>query len=235
MTRVGEAASVPRTGPAPLVAWPRAAAATALGCAVVVAVLGVIVHGTSSGTAVDDVLERWVHRHFDVYALYDMVQLTTPALIAGLLGFVALGGWLIGRRDVAVLVAVSSAVAVVLAEWVLKPLVGRTNPVVTKMTGITSEAYPSGHETGVSTLLAILALLILRAQVRALVKVTVLVVLAGYFLITAVGLVGQYYHYPSDTLGALALALGCVLATSLLVDRTPVRLTGRVVDQRPTS
>lgn len=210
---------------APLVPWPRAAAAVAIGCAVGFVGIGLVVAGDDHGLALDNAFNRWVLAHFDVYARYDMVQLTDPPVIVAAVAVITVGALLVRRLDLAALAVLAPLVATGLTEWVFKPLFDRTVPSVTQRTGTESEAYPSGHETAVSTVLVVLALILLRARVPLAVKVAGLIVLAGYYAITVVALVGQYFHYLTDTIGALGVAIALVLAVALALDRLAARLS----------
>lgn len=204
---------------APLVPWPRAALAVTIGAVAVFLALGILVWHDDHGLALDNSFHDWVLRTFDVYTRYDMVQLTdrwaivlAAAIIAGLA--------LLARRvDLAALCVAAPLAATGLTEYVLKPIFDRSVPLVARLTGVEAKAYPSGHETAVSSVLVLLALILLRARLPVVLKAGGLVALTSYYVVTVFGLVGQYYHYLTDTLGALAVAIAVVLGGALAIDR----------------
>jgi undecaprenyl-diphosphatase len=106
---------------------------------------------------------------------------------------------------------VSPLLALLLTEQVLKPLVHRTH-----LGGL---AYPSGHESAPACLTTILAVLVLRTGWRLVVKLAAVAALVLYLALCAIALVGAFYHYATDTVGAVFLSVACVLATALVVDR----------------
>jgi hypothetical protein len=93
--------------------------------------------------------------------------------------------------------------AVVLAEYVFKPLVGR------RYQGVLS--YPSGTVTAVT---AVATAWVLTAPPRIRPAVMVVAVLA--VCLTGVAVTGLRWHYPTDALAGVALGVGTVL----LVDGT---------------
>lgn len=204
---------------APLVPWPRAAVTVAISAVVVFVVIGILVWHDDEGLAIDNVFNRWIHRTFDVYTRHDMVQLTNLAAIVTAVAVITGFAVLARRFDVAVLAVGAPVLATGLTEYAFKPLFDRSVPLVARMTGIEAEAYPSGHETAVSSVLVLLALLLLRARLSVVQKVVGLLALCGYYVVTVFGLVGQYFHYLTDTIGALAVAIAVVLGGAMTLDR----------------
>jgi membrane-associated phospholipid phosphatase len=207
----------------PLVPWPRAAAGAAVGAVAAFLVLGILVWHDDHGLGVDNVFNRWVHRTFDVYTRYDMVQLTDVSAIITASAVIAGFALLARRLDVVILAITAPLLATGLTEYVFKPVFARKVPLVARLTGIEAEAYPSGHETAVSSVLVLLGLLLLRARLAIVVKVAGVLVLGAYYVVTVFGLVGQYYHYLTDTIGALAVAAAVVLGGALALDRVARR------------
>jgi membrane-associated phospholipid phosphatase len=203
----------------PLVPWPRAALTAVVVATVLCLGFGLVVRGDDHGLAVDNSFHDWILRSFDVYTRFDMVQLTDRLLIVLATGLVA-GFAVLGRRvDIAVLSVAAPLVATGLTEYVLKPAFDRTVPQVAHMTGVETKAYPSGHEAAVSSVLVVLALLLLRSRLPVSWKVCGVLGLVAYYVDTVFGLVGQYYHYLTDTIGALAVAIAVVLGLGLIIDR----------------
>jgi membrane-associated phospholipid phosphatase len=127
---------------------------------------------------------------------------------------VLIGACLITRRlRGAVLTAVSLPAAIVVTEFVLKPLVGRT------LGGFL--VYPSGHTSRAFAFATVIAVLLLGSQrptwpspVRAALALAALLAAAG----VAVAVTAISYHYFSDTIGGAAVGVGTVLATALALD-----------------
>ena len=143
-----------------------------------------------------------------------------PVLIA----VTALMAWAASKRDwPAMAVAiVGPSVALLLTEYVLKPLIDRTSP-----KGVYS--YPSGHATVVAALVTVALLFVYRylgTQIALLwTPYGIAVVLA-----VAAAVVALRWHYISDAVGGVALGIGvvCIVAgTSDLVASRTERVTHR--------
>jgi undecaprenyl-diphosphatase len=189
----------------------RLAAAVALGCLAVVLVLAVMFHGERTGTRFDDAVYAAIMRHLSTGQLKGLLHLTDPAPMIVLLAAVA--GIAAVRRNwrlVAVTV-ISPLLALLVTEQILKPLVHRTH-----LGGL---AYPSGHESAPACLAAIAAMLVLRTGWRLAAKLASLAALVLDLLLCGIALVGAFYHYATDTVGAVCLSVACVLSTALVVDR----------------
>lgn len=103
----------------------------------------------------------------------------------------------------------------------LKLLVDRDRPDVPDPTYLSdSLSHPSGHASGIVTLVGLLLVAFLRLQPRRHRRATVL---AAIVLVLAVGLtrIGLGAHYPSDVLAGLALGAGWVLVMTALLDAAP--------------
>jgi membrane-associated phospholipid phosphatase len=139
-----------------------------------------------------------------------LAALGGPVPVAAALLLLAPLAWALrGGRGLA-LVLVGPPTAMVTTSLVLKPLVERTRG--------DDLAFPSGHTTSVASLAVVCAVLLLGLPVSRTVR---LLVVAGLgVLVVAVGasLVGRGYHYPTDTLGAVGVALAVVPAAALVVD-----------------
>jgi membrane-associated phospholipid phosphatase len=114
----------------------------------------------------------------------------------------------------AVVAAVATPVAVVLTEFVLKPMVGRT------MGGVLS--LPSGHATSSFALAGTCAVLLLDPPGHQL-SGAVRLVLASLALLAAtavaIGMVARGAHYFTDVVAGAAVGTGMVLACALVLDR----------------
>lgn len=85
-----------------------------------------------------------------------------------------------------------------------------------------SLSHPSGHSSGIVTLVGLLLVAFLRLQQR---RHRVATVTGGVLLVLAVGLtrIALGAHYPSDVLAGFALGAGWVLVMSAAFDALPVR------------
>jgi undecaprenyl-diphosphatase len=189
----------------------RLAGAIALGCLVVVLALAVVVRGRDSGTTLDNKIDPAVIRHLSTSVSTALLHLTDPVVIA--CATAALAALAAARRRwrLFAVTLLSPSLALLLTEVVLKPVVHRTHE--------GALAYPSGHESVPASLATILALLVLQTRWRVRVKAAALAALVLYLVLCAVALVGVFFHYATDTVGAVCLSVTCVLATALVVDR----------------
>lgn len=206
--------------------------------AAVVAGLGFWLHDRWS-TGVDHSITHFfaVHLAGRQTAVF-LLGFSDPTLAVGVCAVVA-GTAALGRRWNVVLLAVSGPlVAVGLTEFVLKPLVHRPLGGGT-YEGVhypVADAFPSGHETGLCALTALLAVLVIRTRWPTAAKALLVALLTAWTLLGAIGLIRNYYHYPTDTIGALGVAVGTVVAAALVIDRLIERrrpLSGRDVPDRP--
>jgi undecaprenyl-diphosphatase len=192
--------------------WLRQPTPVGLGCMLVTVVLGVLVSRQPSGDAPDAVLTRAVTSTFAAHARLAGV-LAVPAeapVIVGVGVLVLLLALFRGRWEIAVLVAAGPVLAVLLVEFVGKPLTGRRHG-----GGL---SYPSGHTTAWVAILcvALLAVGSARSMTRRVLAGVVFVALAGDVMVM---LVAGHYHYPSDTLGGAFFAAGVVLLLAAALDR----------------
>lgn len=189
-------------------ARPRAAVLVA-GCAVVVAVLGVLFARQSRADgfdrAVDAPIITWFAHRQDLAGWLSYPGTLIPAVAASVI--IAAACLLAGRPNGAVLAVAAVPVATGLSDAVLKPLVHRTY-----LGGV---VYPSGHTTTVFALAAVLTVLLLRSgtALRVLIPVAYLVALA-----VVVAVIGLRYHYFTDTVAGAALGTGTVCGLALLLD-----------------
>lgn len=198
----------------------RPAAVIAACSLAVTAVLSVITAHSSRPDGLDRTVDSWVQRTFGVHhgALLLLEDVGKPAEAVVLTLVIVLACLAARRVNGAALTAVSVVVSVVLTEFVLKPVVGRT------LGGYL--VYPSGH-TGIAfTLASVIVVLMLNPRRRQFRRPVKVVVAAGVALIgsaVAVAMIGLHAHYFTDTVGGAALAIGVVLTTTFLVDTERLR------------
>ena len=154
-------------------------------------------------------LDVWGYRvlpaSFDPRWAHDFAALgSLTVLIAGVIAVFLIGV----LRDWARAIACASApvIAVLIVQDLAKPLVGRH-------IGITgSSSYPSGTVAAVAAL-ATAATLVMPRMLRP------LVALAGAFALvgTCAAVIVLRWHYPTDTLGGIAVGIGAVLVIDALM------------------
>src|SRR4051794_1206597 len=115
------------------------------------------------------------------------------------------------RWRAAALVVLGPSVAVVLTEYILKPLVGRHIGYAL--------SFPSGHTTGAFAIAVTSVVLLLDNQrvhhtLRIALAVLAVILAAG----VAAAVVGLGYHYTTDAVGGFCVALGAVLGVAVLID-----------------
>jgi membrane-associated phospholipid phosphatase len=195
----------------------RTAALVATGCAAVTASLALAFAGQARPDGLDSAVDTHVRSGLGQYdeqlhllaELGDLVPVTvlTAALILACLAM--------RRRRGAALACLAVPGAVALTEFVLKPLVGRT------IHGAYL-CFPSGHATASFALATTCAVLLasparprLSGAARLLLVFGVAVVAAA----VATAMVALGHHYFTDGVAGMAVGVGMVLLTALLIDR----------------
>ncbi len=165
-------------------------------------------------------VDRWVSGHlaerlpvagFQLgYSGYDAIaRAGAPAFVV--MTMVVALGWAIRRRDVegGLLAVAGPGVALVVAEFVAKPLVGRQDPAG-------SWSFPSGTVTAVAAALAVSVILVYRwaGLTRAIAAALMLAVVP---IVMCVAVVELRWHYATDAAAGLALgvAVACAIAAVL--------------------
>ena len=189
------------------------AAAVALGCAAVVAALGLRYANQTRAGAFDRSVDGWFLDHVNYRTALWFADLgNAPVVFVCAVAVLGLALWLRYPRG-ALLAVLAPIAATSLTEYVVKPLVERTKDGYL--------AYPSGHTTGWCSVVFVVVLLALgparrrvpaRASTAAAAAALVLAVLC------MLGLIGSDYHYATDVIGGLGVAVATVLALSLAID-----------------
>lgn len=213
--------------PRPLISarWRLPALGLVTTCAVVTGALGVLLAGRT-GTHPDAVVERALAMHTglarEVGRVLANVGNPIPVTV-GMVGVLWFGHARAGRPGL-VFAAAAPLAAMATTSLVLKPVVDRTRS--------GELAFPSGHTTAITSMACAVAVLVLSSpDVRRAWRYSVLGAAALLSLGVAVSMTGRGYHYPSDTVGGLAVGVGVVLAVALVLDRTGVpRAAGAVVE-----
>jgi len=210
----------------PLVATrgrPAAAVAIAVGAAVAVVLAVIVWHGTT--TSFDTwVFERGYSPLGPQFGCRRRMWLLFSEPVVSILVPIAIVVWaaVTRQRNLAVFAAVGPLVALGVTELIGKPLVDRLlGPGVLRgsTAGAVSGAYPSGHETGLVSWLLVGLLVVFRQTGSVRWRVAALVVAVVWAVLGAFGLTMNYYHYATDTIGAMGLTVAVVLGVALLFDR----------------
>jgi hypothetical protein len=212
---------------AELVPWRRPAVAIAGVCAALVAAMGYAFHDQSHGSWFDQRVDPHIGR-INKHVLLLLLHLSDPPAVV--VAYVVLIVVLIVRqrwRSVA-LAALTPAVAILSVEHILKPAIYRTQYLYElQLHERGALAFPSGHETGVGSFLAVCGLLASTAAWSRGVRITVVAAIVVVALLAAVGLVGRFYHFATDTFGAILYCVAVVLVVGLLIDWVVGRLGPR--------
>ncbi len=198
------------------------AGALLAGCAILVAVLGLVfAHQAEADQldhAVDSPIITWLGGHQGLAAWLAApgsqippVVLSAAIVVACLLG---------GRLNGAMLAAAAVPAAVGLNDGLFKPLVHRT------YLGILS--YPSGHTATMFALAATVAVLLLGPPRPATARrLRVLIPAAACVLggVVAIGVIGLRWHYFTDTVAGAAVGIGTVCGLALILDLPFARRT----------
>ena len=214
-----------------LIARPRTALAAIATSAAVVLVLGLLVHDDTGTNWFDSGVLRVIDDLVPARVGEWGLDLTDPTLVFGLMTLIALCGAVARRWDVVALTAAVPLISVLLTEEVLKPLVHRTNGMFVLAPGQAPLlAYPSGHETGLGSLVCVAGLLVVAAALPLRWKVLWCAMLAVALVGGAIGLIAHYYHFATDTIGAFGVTVSVTLTLALALDQVTARLAAR---QRP--
>ena len=191
------------------------AGALLAGCAILVAVLGLVfahqARADQLDHAVDSPIITWLGGHQGLAAWLAAPGSQIPAVV--LSAAIVVACLLGGRLNGAVLAAAAVPAAVGLNDGLFKPLVHRT------YLGVLS--YPSGHTATMFALAATVAVLLLipprparAGGLRVLIPAAACV-LGGA---VAVGVIGLRWHYFTDTVAGAAVGIGTVCGLALLLD-----------------
>jgi membrane-associated phospholipid phosphatase len=139
------------------------------------------------------------------------VLLAVSALVIAMLA--------LGRLRGALLAAIAPAVATLITEAILKPLVGRIQ---------LGQAYPSGHATGFCAVAFVVVVLALDQRPGRLPRPVQLIVCSGALLLVGcvcIALVAAHYHFATDVIGGVCVALVTVLTLAVVIDGVADRRT----------
>ena len=201
-----------------LVPWPRRAWLAIVVCLVVVGSMGVAFHDKNHGTPFDVSVDGWIHHHGQ--SLWKtLIHVTDPATVTVLYLILIVWAVVLRRWDVVTLAVFTPPATILSVEFVLKPWVHRLpTGDLAVFGGNVPLAYPSGHESGIGSFLAVSGLLVVASAWPLWRKLAVLGAILVVALVASVALVGRYYHYATDTIGSIFFSIAVVLVVGLIVD-----------------
>jgi membrane-associated phospholipid phosphatase len=192
--------------------WRRpAAVAAVVGLAVFLVLAVLLFHGTR--TTFDSWVFRVLPPHISAGHNELLLGFTEPSVSVLLLALTLVLALSARRYDLAVLAALGPALGTVLASDIAKPIIHRT------LFGGAQGTFPSGHETGVTCTATVLLVAFGQLPLRRAARCALVAVLAAWVVISAVALTRFYYHYATDTIGAIGLSVAFVLGSAALLDR----------------
>ncbi len=186
------------------------------------------VHDSRDPKPIDDTVLRWLLEHTGTGAQQAMLALTEPVLTVGGCAVVGLGALIVRRFDVLALAVIGPLGGLFLESHVLKPWINRLYGLVEELTQgriKAGYAFPSGHETGLTSLTTLLVIVLLTSGASRRWKAALTAIAALWTFVGALGLVRSGYHYFTDTLGGIALAVGLMLTVALVVDVVAARFS----------
>ncbi|HEY4021888.1 MAG TPA: phosphatase PAP2 family protein [Pseudonocardiaceae bacterium] len=184
-------------------------------------VIGVLMAGQQQPGRVDRMLIRQVHAMVgDRGKLAELLLAPTDTGVIAAAAVLLVVIALVRRRwDVVVLAVAGPAIAVGLAELVLKPVFDR------RLYGLLS--YPSGHAVASVAVYTVATMALTSGATRLWRRIAA----AGWGLLTIVvmtGLVAMNCHYPTDTVGGVCVAVGVILPCALVSDTITHRHRAKV-------
>jgi membrane-associated phospholipid phosphatase len=191
----------------------------------------VLTFGHRGSTRFDTWAFEELYAHVSTGAAGTLLGFSTPQIGISLAALAALVAALVRRWDVAALAALGPTVTVVVTEFVLKPTLGRA--LVIDGVGVTG-VFPSGHESVVASTACVLAVVVWQLPMGRGVRAVVLTMLGAWTVLAALGLVRNFWHYATDTIGAACLSVAVVLGMALAIDAVAGRRAGRR-DARPAA
>ena len=211
----------------PVVPWRRTGLVIVLVCLAAVLSGVIAFFHTSRSNAFDNRVGTWVIDTVSHRTLLHLLKITTPRWVFGAIAVLVVLLLVLRRFRLAAVAALGPGLTIVLTEWVIKPIVHRTYIAPIVVNGRELYLYPSGHEAGVATLTAVLVLIVAAMTSSRVVLALAIVSAAFVDFLAAVALVGNGFHFATDTIGAVCLSLACVIGCGLVIDLVVERRAAR--------
>jgi hypothetical protein len=207
----------------PLLARRGLAVVIVIGAVLATAALGVrYAHTRTPGRFdrhLDDAIQRRVAGH--PHLVMHVIDLADPGSIIVICALLCALFLLLNRTRLAVLAVLGPTLAGGLVDLVLKPLFNRHLA--------TMLSFPSGHTAATASL----ALVVICAMVGPgrlpwpwVLRWLIALAATASVPIMAIALVSGGYHYATDTIGGLLVAIACVLSVALVIDAIAGQPTG---------
>jgi membrane-associated phospholipid phosphatase len=186
---------------------------------VVVAVLGTAALGvryahTRTPGRFDRHLDAAIQRHVAGHPhLVRVTELADPGSIIVICALLCALFLLLNRTRLAVLAVLGPALAGGLVDLVLKPLFDRHLK--------TMLSFPSGHTAATASLALVVIFAMLgpgRLQWPLVLRCLIAAAATASVPVIAIALIGGGYHYATDTIGGLLVAIACVFSVALVID-----------------
>jgi undecaprenyl-diphosphatase len=210
----------------PLLARPGLAGVIVVAAAVATAALGARYARTRTpgrlDRHLDDEIQRRVAGHS--HLLVKVIDLADPGSIIVICALLCALFLLMNRTRLAFLAVLGPALAGGLVDLVLKPLFDRHLG--------SSLAFPSGHTAGTASVALVVIIAMIgpsRLPWPFAIRWLIAAAATASVPVIAIALVGGGYHYATDTLGGLLVAVACVLSVALFIDA----MAGQPSSHRP--
>jgi membrane-associated phospholipid phosphatase len=187
---------------------------------VVLAVLGTAALGvryahTRTPGRFDRHLDATIQRHVDghPHLVVRVVDLADPGSIIVICALLCAFFLLLNRTRLAVLAVLGPALAGGLVDLVLKPLFDRHLE--------TMLSFPSGHTAATASLALVVIFAMLgpgRLPWPPALRCLIALAATASVPVIAIALIGGGYHYATDTIGGLLVAIACVFSVALVID-----------------
>lgn len=199
----------------PLLARRGLASVIVVGAALVTAALGVRYAHTRTPGRVDRHLDADIQRHLDghPHLLIRLIDLADPGSIIVICAVLCALFLLLNRSRLAALAVLGPALAGGLVDLVLKPLFDRHLG--------TMLSFPSGHTAATASLALVVIIAMLgpsRLPWPFAIRWFVAAAATASVPVIALALIGAGYHYATDTIGGLCVAIACVLSAAMVID-----------------
>jgi membrane-associated phospholipid phosphatase len=192
-----------------------------LGCAAVVVLVGAGTAGHGPLAVVEDHLYQSVRMYYRYHWVYQLGNVGMASWDAIAMGCLALGACIRGRSILPFLYLASTYVSITLVVLVLKAVFRRTSPGPHWGSALDGSGgfYPSGH-TAAATGFAMAVVFVewfvqgRNFRVTPAVRNTALAVGLGVGLMVGSATVMTLYHWPTDVLGGLCVAVAVLVVTT---------------------
>lgn len=200
----------------------RAAVIVIIGCTALLTAGAVLGAGRSHAGPLDRGIDQWVIDRLRTHlnGAFQITNLGNPTPVITLTIIIVLACLTVRRVNGAILAVSAVLVANVLTEVVLKPVVNERigHP------GVLS--YPSGHTTSVFTLVAVVTVLLVdppRTRLPGWLRLLLVILAVAVGVTVAICLIAIQFHYFTDTIGGVCVAIATVLGIALLLDLPQAR------------